>query len=111
MNDNSLNLKKGDHRYNGLNSDKDKHKSGGLNELEYAASENILGMKQSEIHKYDDIIMLEHPTSKKHSHLTMDKRAAQFAPFAALTGYGEAVEEVDEIMLRENELGISQEIT
>jgi hypothetical protein len=35
---------------------------------------------------YDDIIDLPHPTSKTHAPMPMKNRAAQFAPFAALTG-------------------------
>ena len=40
---------------------------------------------------YEDIINLPHPVSKKHPQMPMANRAAQFAPFAALTGYGEAI--------------------
>lgn len=36
---------------------------------------------------YDDIIDLPHPVSSHHPPMSMEKRAAQFAPFAALTGY------------------------
>ena len=42
---------------------------------------------------YTDILTLPHPTSKKHPRMTRTARAAQFAPFAALTGYNEAVKE------------------
>ena len=42
---------------------------------------------------YSDIICLEHPTSRKHPRMAAEMRAAQFAPFAALTGYDEAIEE------------------
>lgn len=42
---------------------------------------------------YEDIINLEHPTSKNHPRMSMDSRAAQFAPFSALTGYEENVKE------------------
>ena len=42
--------------------------------------------------KYDDIINLTRPISK-HPKLSIDSRAAQFAPFAALTGYDEQVKE------------------
>ena len=42
---------------------------------------------------YIDIIGLEHPTSRKHPRMAAEMRAAQFAPFAALTGYDEAIEE------------------
>ena len=37
--------------------------------------------------KYDDIINLPHHESKKHPRMSLDARSAQFAPFAALTGY------------------------
>lgn len=42
---------------------------------------------------YDDIIDLPRPVSKKHPPMDIMDRAAQFAPFAALTGYDEAVRE------------------
>ncbi len=42
---------------------------------------------------YDDIINLPHPTSKKHPRMSLYNRAAQFSPFAALTGYGDVVDE------------------
>lgn len=47
--------------------------------------------------RYDDIIMLPHPESKKHIRMKSDARAAQFAPFAALTGYEDAVKETARI--------------
>ena len=43
--------------------------------------------------RYDDIIGLPHPTSRKHKRMPVLGRAAQFAPFAALNGYEEAVDE------------------
>ncbi len=42
--------------------------------------------------EYDDIIDLPHPKSK-HEPMPMSDRAAQFSPFAALTGYGDAIDE------------------
>lgn len=36
---------------------------------------------------YEDIINLPHPVSTKHKPMAMIERAAQFAPFAALTGH------------------------
>lgn len=42
---------------------------------------------------YDDIIDLPHPVSTKHPPMSMLQRAAQFAPFAALTGHGAAIQE------------------
>ena len=44
--------------------------------------------------KYDDIIQMEHHVSPKHPRMSMLNRAAQFAPFAALTGYDESVKEM-----------------
>jgi hypothetical protein len=42
---------------------------------------------------YDDIINLPHHDSIKRPHMTAIDRAAQFSPFAALTGYDAAVKE------------------
>ena len=42
---------------------------------------------------YDDIINLPHHVSAKRPHMTAIDRAAQFSPFAALTGYGAAIKE------------------
>ena len=42
---------------------------------------------------YEDIVNLPHHVSTKHPQMEMIRRAAQFAPFAALTGYGDAVAE------------------
>ena len=36
---------------------------------------------------YDNIIRLPHHVSQNHPQMSMHDRAAQFAPFAALTGY------------------------
>lgn len=43
--------------------------------------------------KYDDIINLPYQKSKTHAHMSNSDRAAQFAPFAALTGYEELIRE------------------
>lgn len=43
--------------------------------------------------KYDDIIGLEHHVSKTRTPMPLINRAAQFAPFAALSGHEEAIEE------------------
>lgn len=44
-------------------------------------------------HRYDDIINLPHHQSTERVHMSLHDRAAQFAPFAALTGHEEAIEE------------------
>ena len=43
--------------------------------------------------KYEDIIGLSRPVSKKHPPMSRENRAAQFAPFAALTGFEGAIKE------------------
>ena len=48
--------------------------------------------------KYDDIINLPHHESKKHSRMSLEARSAQFAPFAALTGYDDMIEETAKIV-------------
>lgn len=50
-------------------------------------------MNQNASQKYKDIINLEHPASAKHPRMDAISRAAQFAPFAALTGLDDAIEE------------------
>lgn len=50
-------------------------------------------IKVNQIGKYDDIINLPHHISKKHHQMSLEARAAQFAPFAALTGYDDAIKE------------------
>ena len=44
--------------------------------------------------QYDKIIYLPHPDLKNHYPMSLHNRAAQFAPFAALTGYDDACNEV-----------------
>lgn len=46
---------------------------------------------------YDDIINLEHHVSQKHPQMSLDARAAQFAPFAALTGFDELLKEAERL--------------
>ncbi|MCH5306773.1 MAG: hypothetical protein J1E37_01735 [Prevotella sp.] len=43
---------------------------------------------------YSDIIHFPHHTSKRHPQMPIEARAAQFAPFAALTGYNAAINEL-----------------
>ena len=57
-----------------------------------------------ECHRYDDVINRQHPTSKKHPRMSRMNRAAQFAPFAALTGYEESIEETARLTDRRIEL-------
>ena len=56
-------------------------------------------------HEYDDIINLPHHVSKVHPQMTMYQRAAQFAPFAALTGHDAAIRETARLTDSQIELG------
>ena len=44
--------------------------------------------------KYESIINMPYQKSTKRKHMSLNDRAAQFAPFAALTGYEESIKEV-----------------
>lgn len=55
------------------------------------------------IHCYDDIIELAHPTSHNHPRMSLYDRAAQFSPFSALTGLDEAVRETSRLTDRKIE--------
>jgi len=57
--------------------------------------------------KYDDIINLPHHVSKTHKPMPLINRVAQFAPFAALTGYEDSIAE--EARLTTPEQILSQE--
>lgn len=48
-------------------------------------------MKFQEDQRYDDIIHLPHPISRRHPQMPLLNRAAQFSPFAALTGHEDAI--------------------
>ena len=57
---------------------------------------------------YDDIINLPHHQSKNNPHMSLYDRAAQFAPFAALTGYDDAVKEARRLTDSKPELDENQ---
>ncbi len=63
-------------------------------------------MKES-IEKYKDIINLPHHVSKNHPPMSKYERAAQFAPFAALSGYEDIIKE--EGRLTDNRIEINEE--
>lgn len=54
--------------------------------------------------QYDDIIHLPHFVSSRHPQMPMSDRAAQFAPFAALTGHEAAVQETARLTTKKTEL-------
>ena len=57
---------------------------------------------------YEDIINLPHPVSKNHPQMPLRDRAAQFAPFAALTGHDAAIKET--ARLTDERLELSEEV-
>ena len=66
---------------------------------------------KNNIHDYSDIIDQPHHVSKVHQPMTMFERAAQFAPFAALTGHKDAIKETERLttnkkILDENQIEI-----
>lgn len=60
----------------------------------------------NEVHQYDDIINLPHHVSDSHPHMAIIDRAAQFSPFAALTGYDGAIMET--ARLTENRIELDE---
>lgn len=64
-------------------------------------------MSYSEEHRYDDIISLPHYVSTKHPRMAPIDRAAQFSPFAALTGHEKAIQETARITDERMELAES----
>lgn len=58
--------------------------------------------------KYDDIINLPHHQSEKRPHMSLYDRAAQFAPFAALTGYDKKIEEAGQVAANRTEDEINE---
>lgn len=60
--------------------------------------------------KYDDIIHLPHPTSPWHPRMPAADRAAQFSPFAALSGHDDAIQETARLTNRKIELAEDEKI-
>lgn len=59
---------------------------------------------------YDDMIYLPHHVSKNHPRMSAQDRAAQFSPFAALTGYGDAIKETARITEKKRVLDDEQKL-
>ena len=60
--------------------------------------------KKGAAHSYDDLIGLPHHVSAARPHMSLLDRAAQFSPFAALTGYDAAVRETARLTQPRREL-------
>lgn len=66
-----------------------------------------MGNRQADTHKYDDIIDLPCHVSQNRPHMPILDRAAQFSPFAALTGYDSAVKEA--MRLTEEQIDLDED--
>lgn len=66
-------------------------------------------MKIQVTHRYDDIINLPHHQSKTRPHMSLVDRAAQFSPFAALTGYDAEVKEAARVT--DEKIELSEEMS
>ena len=64
-------------------------------------------MNSSDANPYADIIDLPHHVSSRHPQMSMEKRAAQFSPFAAMVGHDEAIRET--ARLTEEKLELSED--
>lgn len=60
---------------------------------------------------YEDILNLSHHTSQIHPRMKRSDRAAQFAPFAALTGHDEAIKETARFVEQKLDLDEYQKIS
>ena len=49
--------------------------------------------RETDFSKYENMLYLKRPVTRNHPPMDLKDRAAQFSPFAALTGYGDAVKE------------------
>lgn len=61
------------------------------------------------VERYSDIIDLPHHQSVWRPHMTNYNRAAQFAPFAALVGYDQMVQDTVDILLLEKKVILSED--
>lgn len=72
-------------------------------------------MSLQQTDRYDDIINLPHHRSRTRPHMSMHNRAAQFMPFAALTGYDDIIKQAathsNEAVERANTPSISPKAT
>ena len=59
-------------------------------------------------YRYDDMIHLDRPVSPRHAPMPRQSRAAQFSPFAALTGYDDAIAETERLTTPRIELDDSR---
>ena len=71
-------------------------------------TDNFAKLVHKDTHRYDDIIHLPHPEPTTRPRMLMENRAAQFSPFAALTGYDAATRE--EARLTDEKFELSEDM-
>lgn len=71
-------------------------------------SDELKAAAQEAERRYGDLLHLPHPVSKKHPRAPRDSRAAQFSPFAALSGYDEAIKETARLTKEKPEISPEQ---
>lgn len=59
--------------------------------------------KNTDEHLYDDMLLIQHHTSEKHIHMSLNQRAAQFLPYKSLAGFEQKIEEIEAIYLKSYE--------
>lgn len=72
-------------------------------EVRGATPQELKASEAETIRLYQDIIDMPRHISPKHPPLSRESRAAQFAPFAALTGFHEAIKRTEEETLAQRE--------
>lgn len=66
-------------------------------------------MNDQDPHRYDDMLEMPHHVSGNHKQMPLLERAAQFAPFAALTGYEEMIQESMRVTSEKKEISESDQ--
>lgn len=57
-----------------------------------------MGIYYTDKHRYDDIMHIPHHVSISHPHMDKATRAAQFAPFAALSGHKDIIKKTEKLV-------------
>ena len=68
------------------------------------------GRNMNYIHDYSDILKITYQKSSRHPYMSRKERAAQFAPFAALTGHKEVIKETARLTDSKKRLDENQKI-
>jgi len=67
------------------------------------------GAVNKKVERYSDIIDLPHHQSARRPHMSVYNRSAQFAPFAALSGYGTLISDTTELLLLDKRITLDED--